>query len=197
MRSTGAPHWYWSLFVLLISASTICFVPVQSKKFQFSTDRPDYKQLVGRASKLLERQVVEFASVVRRLELLLVLANMSCKQIAVLTAYALLLLIATVSATAPVEPAVEQQIDAKSYFGYHPHQKDSYKKLAIEVNDFGTLFKSELESLVDKIKTLHQKVFYRKDKDNYGGGYDVLQMQKLYNKQKAALEALRNERPGV
>ncbi|XP_035910576.1 uncharacterized protein LOC118511509 [Anopheles stephensi] len=123
---------------------------------------------------------------------------MSCKNIVFLAVCSVLVVIA--AATVPNESSVESNSGAasKSYFGYHPQPKDSYKKLVEDVDEFARKCHEQFVALADKIDALHKKLYYRKDKEHGGHYYtDVEQMQKLLSQQKAALDALRSDRPSA
>lgn len=125
---------------------------------------------------------------------------MSSKQIILLAACTVLLVIASVVSASPSDSAPDRahEVSAKSYFGYQTQPKDSYKKLTEEVTEYCRLISPEITGLRDKIETLQKKLFYRKDKDHGGYNYnDLEQMQRMLAQQKAALDALRNERPSV
>ncbi|XP_050075908.1 uncharacterized protein LOC126563318 [Anopheles maculipalpis] len=125
---------------------------------------------------------------------------MSYKKIVFLAVCSVLLVIASTAAAVPNESKVETDSGTagKSYFGYHPKPKDSYKKLVEDVDEFARLHDGEFAALLEKIQTLHKKLFYRKDKDHGGHYYNEMeQMQKLLIQQKAALDALRSERPSA
>ncbi|XP_053663642.1 uncharacterized protein LOC128712794 [Anopheles marshallii] len=125
---------------------------------------------------------------------------MSCKHLVLLAACTVLLLIASVSSAAASESVTNNDPEsvAKSYFGYQPKPNDSYKKLVEDVDEFTRLYLEEFTALGEKIETLHKKLYHRKDKDHGGYNYnDMAQMHKLLSQQKAALDALRSERPSV
>uniref|UniRef100_A0A182M6B2 Uncharacterized protein n=1 Tax=Anopheles culicifacies TaxID=139723 RepID=A0A182M6B2_9DIPT len=165
----------WSHFVILL---IIAIVLVETKRFRILDERPDYKRLVETISDRLDEQIYDFAPV--------------C---------AVVLLIATVvsAASSESESGIDPAVESKSYFGYHPKPKDSYKKLVEEVDEWTRLNHEALLALGEKIETLHKKLYHRKDKEHGGGYYynDMEQMQKLLREQKAALDSLRGERPAA
>uniref|UniRef100_A0A182SYJ0 Uncharacterized protein n=1 Tax=Anopheles maculatus TaxID=74869 RepID=A0A182SYJ0_9DIPT len=125
---------------------------------------------------------------------------MSYKKIVFLAVCSVLLVVVSAAAAVPSESTVEIDPEAasKSYFGYHPKPKDSYKKLVEDVDEFARIHHGEFAALVEKIETLHKKLFYRKDKEHGGHYYNEMeQMQKLLIQQKAALDALRSDRPSA
>ncbi|XP_058120936.1 uncharacterized protein LOC131282475 [Anopheles ziemanni] len=127
---------------------------------------------------------------------------MSCKQLAYLSAFTVLLMlllnVSSTTAASSASEATHEENEAKSYFGYQPPQpKDSYKKLVEDVNEFVSLYSGEWTRLWEKIDALHKKLYYRKDKDYGGGGYDynkLQRMEQLLSDQKATIDALRSQR---
>uniref|UniRef100_A0AAG5D7L4 Uncharacterized protein n=1 Tax=Anopheles atroparvus TaxID=41427 RepID=A0AAG5D7L4_ANOAO len=127
---------------------------------------------------------------------------MSCKQLATQTASAVLLILLlnisfATAASSESEPAVSED-EGRSYFGYQPKPKDSYKKLVEDLSEFAVTSWGDWLSLYAKIEALHKKLYYRKDKDYGGYDYSKLhRMQQLLSEQKATIDALRSDRLNV